>query len=121
MRMALQVNAAYAMVAGVLLLFPAWGSAVFARPIMDAAVVSGWGADVITIGLLAYVASTNIAKYGGLAWVFVVGLLLSTVDLAYFWATGAYAARTVLVPVVIQVVLAVWIWTSRGKVTAVRN
>jgi hypothetical protein len=81
-------------------------------------ITSGWGADAITIGLLAYVASTNVMKYGGLAWVFVLGLLLSTVDLIYFWATGAYTARTVLVPVVIQVVLAVWIWTSRGKVTA---
>lgn len=115
MRTALRVYAAYVLVVGILLLFPAWASAVFARPIMDAAVTSGWGSSLIVLALLAYVASTDVAKYGGLAWVFVAGLLLSAADLVYFWATGVYAARTALVPVVINIALAAWIWTSRSK------
>lgn len=73
MRTALQVYAVYVFVVGVLLLFPAWASAVFAREVMDAAVTSGWGADLIVLALFAYVASTDVAKYRGLAWVFVVG------------------------------------------------
>lgn len=115
MRTALQVNAAYAVVVGVLLLVPNWASIVFARPITDVAVTSGWGTSLIVIGLLAYVASTDLMKHGSLAGVFVLGLLLTALDLAYFWAKGDYTARTILVPVIINVVLAVWIWTARGK------
>lgn len=115
MRTALQVNAAYAVIVGVLLLVPNWASIVFARPITDVAVTSGWGTSVIVLGLLAYVASTDLMKHGSLAGVFVLGLLLTALDLAYFWAKGDYTARTILVPVIINVVLAVWIWTTRGK------
>jgi hypothetical protein len=115
MRTALQVNAAYAVVVGVLLLVPNWASIVFARPITDVAVTSGWGTSVIVLGLLSYVASTDLMKHGSLAGVFVLGLLLTALDLAYFWAQGDYTARTILVPVIINVVLAVWIWTARGK------
>jgi hypothetical protein len=46
MRTALQLIAAYAVVAGVLLLFPAWASTIFARPITDAAVISESAAPV---------------------------------------------------------------------------
>jgi hypothetical protein len=104
MRMALQVSAAYTVVVGVLLLFPAWSSVVFARPVIDAAPASGWGAALITIGLLAYVASTDVMKYGGLAWVFIVGLLLSAVttpptEVGGFSGDGPVAVSTPAGPV----------------------
>lgn len=115
LRTPLLVQGVYAVVVGVLLLFPGLASAVFAYPIKDAAVSSGWGSALITIGLLAYVAASDVAKYGGLAWVFVLGLLLSALDLIYYWYAGAYAARQALAPIVINVALAIWIWMGRPK------
>ena len=77
--------------------------------------MSGWGTSLIGVGIIALAAASDVAKYGGLAWAFALGLLLSAINLVYFWATGAYTLRTVLAPIVINIVLAVWIWTARPK------
>lgn len=112
---ALRVGGIYVLLVGILLLFPAWGAAVFGRPVMDAAVTSGWGAALIGIGLITIVAASDVTKYGGLAGVFVASFLISTLDLIYFWITGAYTARNVLVPVVLNVAIAAWIWSTQSK------
>jgi len=114
-RNALLVDGVYAIVVGILLLFPSLGASVFARPPQDPPVVSGWGTSLIGVGIIALAAASDVAKYGGLAWAFALGLLLSAINLVYFWATGAYTLRTVLAPIVINIVLAVWIWTARPK------
>lgn len=113
LRTPLLLNGIYGIITGLLLFFPSLGAAVFAYQVKDAAVVSGWGVDVMTIGLLALVAASDVEKYGGLAWVFAFGLLLGAVDLVFYWVGGAYAARNVLAPVIINVVLAAWIWVAR--------
>lgn len=115
LRTPLMVEAIYGIIVGVLLLFPSLAASVFAYTTKDTAVTSGWGTGLIAIGLLAWVAASDVGKYGGMAWVFVVGLLLAAVDLVYFWATGAYTARNVVVPVILNVALAVWIWSARPK------
>ncbi len=115
LRSALLVNGIYTVIVGLLLFFPSWAASVFAYPVKDAAVTSGWGTGLITVGLLAFAATSEVEKHGGLAWAFMAGLLLSAVDLIYFWTTGAYTARTVLVPIIINVVLAAWIWIARPK------
>lgn len=117
LRTPLLVDGVYVLVVGVLLLFPSLASSVFAYPLKDAAITSGWGTALIALGLLAIVAASDVAKYGGLAWVIAAGLVLSALDLAYYWYTGAYAARQALAPVVINLALAVWIWTARPKRT----
>ena len=114
LRTALLVTGIYTIVVGILLFFPSWAASVFARPVRDAAAVSGWGTGLITIGLLA-LAATDVEKHGSLAWAFIVGLLLATVDLIYFWTTGEYTPRNVLVPIIINVVLMAWIWFARPK------
>lgn len=115
LRTPLLVNGIYSIVAGLLLFFPSLAVAVFAYQVKDAAAVSGWGVDVITIGLLAMVASSDVKKYGGLAWVFVFGLLLGAADLIFYWVGGSYTARNVLIPIVINVVLAAWIWSAQSR------
>jgi hypothetical protein len=72
------------------------------------------GTGVITIGLLA-LAPTDVEKHGRLAWVLIVGLLLAMVDLIYFWTTSEDTARNVLVPIIINVVLAAWIWFAQPE------
>lgn len=115
LRTALLVDGIYAIVVGIALLFPAWASAIFAYPTKDPAVTSGWGGSIIGIGLIALAASSDAAKYSGIAWTLVVGLLLTAIDLLYFWTTGAYTARNVAAPVIINIALAAWIWFARPK------
>ena len=109
------IQGVYAIIVGVFLLFPALASAIFAYPMKDAAVSSGWGASLTSIGLVALVAASDPAKYADLAWVFSVALLLGAVDLGYFWYAGSFVARQALVPVILNIVLAIWIWLTRPK------
>jgi len=37
--------------------------------------------------------------YGRMVWVIIAGLLLTVVDMLYFWLTGAYTLRTALPPI----------------------
>ncbi len=115
LRPALLADGVYTVIVGVLLLFPSWASAMFAYPIKDAAVTSGWGTSIIALGLITLVAASDAEKYSGLVWALVAGLLLTTLDLGYFWATGDYTSRNVLAPVLINIALAIWIWSARPK------
>ncbi len=115
LRAALQVNGVYTLIVGLLLFFPSLASSVFAYPVKDAAVTSGWGVGLITLGIVILSAAADVERYGGLAWAFTVGLLLSAIDLVLFWTTGAYSARNVLIPIIINVALAAWIWSARSK------
>lgn len=115
LRTPLLVDAIYTVLVGLLLLFPSLAASVFAYAIKDAAVTSGWGTGIITLGVLAWVAASDVQKYAGMVWAFVLGLVLAAIDLAYFWATGAYTARNVLAPIVINLALAAWIWSARPK------
>ncbi len=115
LRTALQVNGVYTVIVGLLLFFPPLAASVFAYPVKDAAVTSGWGVGLITLGIVILATASDVERYGGLAWVFIVGLLLSAIDLISFWTTGAYNARNVLLPIIINVVMAAWIWSARSK------
>ena len=115
LRPALLVQGVYACIVGLLLLFPSLGSRVFAYPLKDPAVVSGWGSSLLGVGILALVAASDVQRYGGMAWAFVVGLLISAFDLLYFFITRTYTARNVIVPIIINALLIAWIWSVRPK------
>jgi hypothetical protein len=115
LRMPFLVQGVYAVIVGVILFFPALATAVFAYPMKDAALSSGWGAALVSLGLVALVAASDAAKYAGLAWAFCVTLLLSAVDIGYFWYAGAFGARQALLPVVLNIALAAWVWLARPR------
>lgn len=115
MALALRVNGVYGILAGLLLIFPSLAASVFAYPVKDPAVTSAWGVDILVVGLLSIAASSDVARHGSLGRIFALGLLLTAVDLFYFWMTGAFTARNVLAPIVINLGLAAWIWMSRGR------
>lgn len=66
-------------------------------------------------GVVDWAIAGNTEKHGGLASALVIALLISTVFLAWAWATGLYTARIALVPLVINVILAGWIWSAKPK------
>lgn len=115
MATALRVGGIYLLLIGILLLIPTWGAAVFGRAMADPAVTSGWGVALLALGLIQYAAASNAAAGAVIAIPMVVGYLLTTVDLIYYWYTGDYTARNVLVPIILNVALAAWIWMGRAR------
>lgn len=114
-RTALWILAVYALVVGFLELFPSLSVPVFGRPITDPAIESAWGVSLLTLGALIITVAMNVQKYGDLAWIFATSLLLGAADNAYFWAKGAFDARTIAAPIIINLVLATWIWFTRPR------
>ncbi len=116
LRPALLVYGVYSIIVGVLLIFPALGSRVFDYDVKDPAVASGWGVTIFAFGILGVVMAGNVEQFGRLAWVLVVGLLITSFDLLYFWVIqGLYTARNVIVPIIINALLIAWIWSVRPK------
>lgn len=113
LRTALYVLAFYALAVGFLELFPSLSVPVFGRAIMDPAIESAWGVSLLTLGVLSVTVAMNVQKYGDLAWIFAASLVLGAADNAYFWTKGAFDARTIVPPIIINLVLAAWIWFTR--------
>lgn len=118
MATALRVGGVYLLVVGILLLIPAWGAAVFGRQMADPAVASGWGVALLALGLIQYGAASNAAAAAVIAMPMIFGYLVTTLDVIYYWYTGDYTARNVLVPIILNVALAIWIWMGRTRPAA---
>ena len=54
-------------------------------------------------------------KHGELAWAVVVYLVIFAAFLLLGWAKGLYTVRNVGLPLVIDVVLAGWIWSVKPR------
>lgn len=115
LRPALLVLGFYLVIVGFILLFPSVSVAVFGRPVTDPAVEGGWGTSIIATGILALGAASDTQRYGGLAPLFAAGITVVTFGLLYYFLAGAYEARAVLVPIVVNAILIAWIWSSRPK------
>ena len=115
LRPALLAAGIYSIIVGVALVFPSLGASVFAYPTKDPAVTSGWGTSILGLGIVTLAVASDVDRYGGLAWALVVGLLIGSFDLLYFFITGVYTARNVIVPIIINALLIAWIWSVRPK------
>ena len=115
LRPALWVAGIYAIAVGVILHFPSLSVAVFDRPVTDVAVEAGWGSALVALGILVVAMASNVEKYGDLAAWLVLGLMVTTLDLVYFFVTNAYSMRTIIVPIIINAILIAWIWSARPK------
>lgn len=112
----LMVNAVYLILLGLTTLSPGLVRSVFGYEVRDAGTLLVLSATFLSFGVLVWGVSADAGKYGGLATFLVYGLAISTLFLLYGWfAGGLFTARNALVPVIINVVLIWWIWTSRSK------
>lgn len=105
----LAILGVYAFVAGVIELFPSVAEAVFGRPVIDPAIEATWGTTLIAVGILALLTARRPRELAVVAWVLVLALVLGSGAYVYYWIAGGYDARTILVPLVLNLVLAAWI------------
>ena len=117
LRAPLLASGVYIILTGFTLLLPSLASVVLGMPILDAAVMSGAGSAILPIGLLAIFTARKVERYGGIAWFFVLAFLFGAIDVAVYWAMGAYSARSALAPILVDLALAWWIIAARSRAT----
>ena len=112
----LMINAVYLILVGLIFLSPSFVSSIFGYNPTDRGALLVLSAVFLSFGLFLWGVSADVGKYGGLATYGAYSLGLSTLFLLYgWWVANLFTTRNVLIPVVINVALLVWIWTSKPK------
>ncbi len=111
----LMIGAIYILLLGVSTLSPSLVSTVFGYDVKDPGVLRVLSGVLLGFGAVLWAIAGAVDKYGGLATAIVVSLVIGILFLLWGWLEGLYTARNVLVPLVINVVVAVWIWSAKPK------
>lgn len=115
LRLPVQLDAVYCILLGLAMLSPSLGASIFGHEAKDPALLLTLSGLFIGFGVVVWAIAGDIEKHGGLATALVFALVITGVFLAYAWATNLFTARTALVPLIINIVLAVWIWSAKPK------
>ena len=115
LRTPLLLTAIYVLLLGLCTLSPSIVRVVFGYEVKDAGVLlvlsaAFWGSGMILWGIAGAP-----EKHGDLAWAVVVYLVIFAAFLLLGWAKGLYTVRSVGLPLVIDVVLAGWIWSVKPR------
>lgn len=114
-RTPLMVSAVYLILLGISTLSPSMTQSVFGYEVKDTGVLLTLSGLFIGYGIVVWSIASGADKYGGLASALVISLVVSIIFLLWGWARGLYTARSALVPVIINVVLAGWLWSAKPK------
>jgi hypothetical protein len=109
------VSSVYAFVVGLILLSPALVQTVFGYTVKDEGPLLVAAAGLLSIGVLAWGISGNVERYGGLAPSVMALFGIFIVLLVWGWLRGIYTPRNIILPLLIDIVLVVWIWSARPK------
>ncbi|MDI6772135.1 MAG: hypothetical protein QME77_06050 [bacterium] len=115
LRLPVKLDAIYTVLLGLATLSPSLGASIFGHKAQDPALLLTLSGLFIAFGVVIWVIAGDIEKYGGLATALVLALLITAVFLVWAWATNLFTARTALVPLIINIVLAIWIWSAKPK------
>lgn len=115
LRTPLMVNAIYLFILGLSTLTPSLTSAVFGYEVKDPGVLRVLSGLFFGFSVLVWSIASNTEKYGGLASAQVIAIIIGIVFLLWGWVGNLYTARNALVPLVINIVLAGWIWSAKPR------
>ena len=114
-RTPLMVNAVYLILLGIATLSPSLTQSVFGYEVKDAGVLLILSGVFIGYGVVVWSIAGGADKYGGLASVQAISLVVSILFLLLGWSRGVYTARNALAPLIINLVLAAWLWSAKPK------
>ena len=109
------VDAIYVLLLGVATLSPSLTRSAFGYEVRDPGVLLVLSSAFLGLGVLLWAIAANSERFGGLASAVVVALVVGAVFLIWGWMRGLYTARNALVPLIINIVLAGWIWSARPR------
>lgn len=115
LRTPLMVNAVYVLLIGLISLSSSAVRAVFGYQVMDRGVLLVFSGSDLGLGVILWGIASEPEKHGGL-WKFVVtGIAIATLALLVGWGRHLFTARNVLVPIIINLILLIWIWSARPR------
>ena len=115
LRMPLLLAAIYILLIGLSTLSPALVRGIFGYEVKDAGVLLVLSAAFLGSGVMLWSIASDPVKYGTLAVPVFIYLVIFIVFLLWGWASHLYTFRNVVIPLIINVVLAVWIWSARTR------
>lgn len=115
LRTPLLLTAIYVLLIGLTTLSPALVRAVFGYQVMDAGVLLMLSAAFLGTGVVVWRIAGDVEAHGTLATPVFVYLVIFIVFLLWGWARHFYTLRNTAIPLVINIVLAAWIWSARTK------
>jgi hypothetical protein len=118
LRTPLMFTAIYILLVGLSTLSPALVRAVFGYQVMDAGVLLVLSAAFLGSGIILWSIAGDVEAHGTLAVPVFTYLVIFIVFLLWGWARHLYTLRNTAIPLVINIVLAAWIWSARTKTSA---
>jgi len=115
LRTPITVNAVYILLLGLITLSPGMVSSVFGYAVGDAGVLRVLSGTLLGLGVLLWGIASNVSKYGGLAMHVVIATAIGTLWLLWGWAGHLFTLRNAGFPIIINIVLAAWVWSARPK------
>ena len=115
LRTPLMVNAVYIFLIGLVTLSSSAVRSVFGYAVMDRGVLLVLSGTLLGLGVVVWGIASNPEKHGGLWASVVIADAIATVWLLVGWGRHFFTARNVLVPVIINIILLIWIWSARPK------
>ncbi len=115
LRTPLMVNAVYILLVGLVTLSSSAVRSVFGYTVMDRGVLLVLSGTLLGLGVVVWSIASNPEKHGSLWASVAIADAIDTVWLLGGWGRHLFTARNVLVPVIINVVLLIWIWSARPK------
>jgi hypothetical protein len=115
LRLPLMVNAIYLLLLCLSTLSPSLATSIYGTEVKDVGVLLTLSGVFLGFAVVLWTVAGDTKQYGGLATAIVIALLISAVFVLYAWVTQAFTIRAALVPIVINLVLAGWIWSAKPK------
>jgi hypothetical protein len=109
------VNAVYLFLLGLATLTPSLTQVAFGYEVKDAGVLRVLSGVFLGFGVVVWSIAGNVGQYGGLAAAQVIALVISAIFLVWGWSGGLYTARNALVPLIINLALAGWLWSAKSQ------
>ncbi len=113
LRTPLMVAAIYALLLGLSTLSPSIVRSVFGYEVKDSGILLVLSASFWASGIVLWGIAGDPEKHGGLAWTVIVYFLIFIAFLLWGWGGRLYTLRNVVLPLIIDVVLVIWIWSAR--------
>lgn len=111
----LRVTAIVTLLYGLSTLSPSLVSSIYGYQVNDNGLLFVLAASIFALAVVVWGVGSNPAQYGSLATHIVVALAIFVAFFLIGWVRNLFTFRTVVIPVIVDAVLGVWIWSARPK------
>ena len=115
LRTPITVSAVYILLLGVITISPGLVNSIFGYAVADQGILRVLSGTLLGLGLLLWGIASDVGKHGGLASYVVYAIGVGTLWLLWGWLGHLFTLRNAGLPIVINIVLAAWVWSAKPK------